>query len=101
VTAPLEGASSTIKLADGRQLGYAEWGAETGETVVFDLHGGPGCRLSVSGDKAVIAQSTVRWVTLDRPGLGLSWPQPGRTVADFPADLGQLADHLGIEPPWV
>jgi pimeloyl-ACP methyl ester carboxylesterase len=27
----------------------------------------------------------------------LSWPQPGRTVADFPADLGQLADHLGID----
>ena len=89
--------ASTLLLRDGRQLGYAEWGAATSDTAVFDLHGGPGCRLSVSGDLATIAASSLRWITIDRPGLGLSWPQPGRTVADFPADLEQLADQLGID----
>jgi pimeloyl-ACP methyl ester carboxylesterase len=64
---------------------------------VFDLHGGPGCRLSVSGDLETIAGSGRRWITIDRPGLGLSWPQPGRTVADFADDLAQLADHLAID----
>ena len=85
-----------MALGDGRHLGYAEWGAASAETVVFDLHGGPGCRLSVSGDLHVIAESGVRWITVDRPGLGLSWPQPGRSVADFASDLAELADHLGV-----
>jgi pimeloyl-ACP methyl ester carboxylesterase len=85
-----------MRLDDGRELGYAEWGAAAADTVVFDLHGGPGCRLSVSGDAHVIAQSGVRWITVDRPGLGLSWPHPGRKVADFASDLEQLADHLGV-----
>ena len=86
-----------IRLGDGRELGYAEWGSAASDTVVFDFHGGPGCRLSISGDVEVIARSGVRWITVDRPGLGLSWPQPGRTVADFAADVEELADHLGID----
>jgi pimeloyl-ACP methyl ester carboxylesterase len=86
-----------IRLGDGRELGYAEWGAVASDTVVFDFHGGPGCRLSISGDVQVIARSGVRWITVDRPGLGLSWPQPGRTVADFAADVEELADHLEVD----
>jgi len=85
-----------MALGDGRHLGYAEWGATSADMVVFDLHGGPGCRLSVSGDLDVIAKSGVRWITVDRPGLGLSWPHPGRSVADFASDLEQLAGHLGV-----
>ena len=69
---PQDRSSQVMVLNDGRQLGYAEWGADAGENVVFDLHGGPGCRLSISGDADVIAQSGVRWITIDRPGLGLS-----------------------------
>ncbi len=86
-----------ITLSDGRELGYAEWGTDRSDVVVFDLHGGPGCRYSLSGDLSVIASSGLRWITIDRPGLGLSWPKVGRTVADFPADLVELADALGIE----
>ena len=94
----VDGRSSLVTvLADGRQVGYAEWGAQEAERVVFDLHGGPGCRMSVSGEHDVIAGSGVRWISVDRPGLGLSWPSPGRSVADFASDLGELADGLGIE----
>ena len=85
-----------VRLRDGRDLAYAEWGAPASDIVVFDLHGGPGCRLSRSGDAQVIARSGVRWITVDRPGLGQSWPQPGRTVADFASDLEELAHHLGV-----
>jgi pimeloyl-ACP methyl ester carboxylesterase len=87
----------TFTLSDGRQLGYAEWGADSSDTIVFDLHGGPGCRYSVSGDVETIAASGVRWITIDRPGLGLSWPKLRRTVADFASDLAELADALAID----
>ena len=32
----------------------------------------------------------------DRPGIGLSDPQPGRTLLDWSADVGQLADQLDL-----
>ncbi len=101
MTSPDDRSALTLQLRDGRELGYAEWGAPaeatTSEAPVFDLHGGPGCRLSVSGDLATIAACGRRWITIDRLGLGLSWPRPGRTVANFPDDLAQVADHLGID----
>ncbi len=91
-----EDLSQSMVLRDGRQLGFAEWTAGS-ETVVFDFHGGPGCRLSVSVDVEALSPLGVRWVTVDRPGLGLSWPKPGRTVADWADDVVELADHLGVD----
>ncbi|HEY1741155.1 MAG TPA: alpha/beta hydrolase [Acidimicrobiia bacterium] len=88
--------AQTMLLSDGRQLGYAEWGAPDGGLVVFDFHGGPGCRLVVSCDPHELDQS-VRWISTDRPGLGLSWPQPERRLVDSVADIAELADHLGVD----
>ena len=34
---------------------------------------------------------------MDRPGYGLSDPQPGRTIVDGVADLLAVADHLDID----
>jgi pimeloyl-ACP methyl ester carboxylesterase len=87
-------------LGDGRQLGYAEWGSSESEDVVFDFHGGPGCRLLVACDPDEL-DGTVRWISTDRPGLGLSWPQPGRTLVDFAADISQLANHLSVDRFFV
>ena len=39
----------------------------------------------------------LRVVARDRPGCGRSWPQPGRSMADWPNDVAALADALGIE----
>jgi len=39
----------------------------------------------------------VRFIVPDRPGFGLSDPQPGRRVMDWPADVGELLAHLGID----
>lgn len=86
-----------LRLADGRMLGFAEWGDPDGELVVVDFHGGPGCRLSVSVDPDELTELGVRWLTVDRPGLGLSWPQPGRRVVDFVDDVVSLLDHLRVD----
>jgi pimeloyl-ACP methyl ester carboxylesterase len=39
----------------------------------------------------------VRLITTDRPGSGLSTYQHRRRILDWPADLVQLADQLGIQ----
>jgi pimeloyl-ACP methyl ester carboxylesterase len=35
-------------------------------------------------------------IALDRPGYGLSDSQPGRAITDWPSDVAEAADQLGI-----
>jgi pimeloyl-ACP methyl ester carboxylesterase len=83
-------------LDDGRELGFAEWGDADGQ-VILDFHGGPGCRLTPAADPSGLVGSGLRWITTDRPGLGLSWPCGDRTVADFVEDIRGLLGSLSIE----
>ena len=39
----------------------------------------------------------LRLVGIDRPGYGLSTPQPGRTIAGWVPDALAVAAHLGID----
>ncbi len=41
----------------------------------------------------------VRLVSVDRPGLGVSTPAPGRTIADFAVDVEQLVEGRGWATP--
>jgi pimeloyl-ACP methyl ester carboxylesterase len=84
-----------VRLRDGRALAYAEWG-DPGGVPVFFFHGTPMSRLYCP-DQAVTASSRVRLVTVDRPGIGRSDVLPRRTFADWPDDVVQLADALGID----
>ena len=84
-----------IRLGDGRRLAYSEWGEPRGRCV-FLFHGTPHSRLFCP-DEAVTASSNVRLVTVDRPGIGGSDVLPRRTLADWPLDVVQLADALGVE----
>jgi len=43
----------------------------------------------------------IRFISADRPGHGLSDPQPDRTMLDWPEDIDFLADRLGIETFYV
>ncbi|MEE9513366.1 MAG: alpha/beta hydrolase, partial [Anaerolineales bacterium] len=43
----------------------------------------------------------VRLISTDRPGHGISDPQPGRKLLDWPDDIGQLADRLSIDRFYV
>ena len=87
--------NQTLPLADGRTLGYAEYGALDGKPLMF-FHGGGGSRwLAELYDKAALRQG-IRVIAPDRPGMGLSDPQPKRRLLDWPKDVVQLADHLGL-----
>jgi pimeloyl-ACP methyl ester carboxylesterase len=85
----------TLRLHDGRTLGYAEYGAATG-TPVFVFHGSPGSRLQVRAAHVPALARGIRVIAPDRPGLGLSTRKRGRAIADWPDDVRELADALGI-----
>jgi pimeloyl-ACP methyl ester carboxylesterase len=86
----------TLRLPDGRTLGFAQWGDPAGSPI-FGLHGTPGCRLNRHPDNAKIAATGARVITYDRPGYGASDRHRGRVVNDCVADVAALADHLGID----
>ena len=83
-----------IKLRDGRSLGYAEFGSPTGNPIF--LFNGSVSRLFYPLDDSVAVSANARIITVDRPGIGLSTFKPNRTLLDWPADLEELADALGI-----
>jgi len=87
---------SEIKLADGRALGYAQYGKPNGKPVFF-FHGTPSSRLLRHPDDNLTASLGVRLITIDRPGYGKSDDQPKRQLLDWPEDVLALADSLGIE----
>ena len=83
-------------LTDGRRLGYAEFGDPEG-TPIFFFHGGPGSRLTGELLAAAARAVGIRLIALDRPGFGLSSFQPGRSRAEWPSDVLELADVLDID----
>ena len=86
----------TIRLPDGRQLGYAEYGDPKGMPLLF-FHGTPGSRLRLSHIDHLARDLGVRVVAPERPGLGLSDFQPKRTLLDWVHDVEVLADRLWLE----
>ena len=86
----------TIHLRDGRSLGYAEYGAPEGKPV-FHFNGFPGTRLEAKLIAAAAARTGVRLIGIDRPGMGLSDFQSGRQILDWPNDVIELADALGLD----
>lgn len=87
-------ANQTIALADGRRLGFAEYGPAQG-LPVFLFGGASGRYLKPCSDD-LLDQVGVRLILVERPGYGLSDFQPKRTLLDWPEDVAQLADHLGL-----
>jgi len=85
-----------IKLADGRKLGYAEYGAPNGKPV-FHFHGSSSSRLEHPPDTNMLLNQDIRVITADRPGHGLSDFQHNRQLLDWPDDVTALADYLGID----
>lgn len=86
----------TLRLRDGRFLGYAEHGNPTGKPL-FWFHGFPGSRLEPQFLHETAAKRDVRVIALDRPGMGLSTFKRARTFLDWPDDVAQAADLLGID----
>jgi pimeloyl-ACP methyl ester carboxylesterase len=91
---PIDERSQTVTLSDGRRLGYTEFGSPEGKPVVF-LHGTPGSRM-FHLPRWLEPSIGLRIISPDRPGMGLSDPQSGRCLLDYPADVQELVDSLGI-----
>jgi pimeloyl-ACP methyl ester carboxylesterase len=81
-------------LGNGRAVGYSEWGDPDGAPVLGFL----GTSLSWLAHLGHDAPRSagVRLVLVDRPGYGMSDLHPGRTLLDWPRDVEELADALGI-----
>ena len=87
--------TQSLRLRDGRQLAFVEYGDPSGKPVFF-IQGTPSSRL-LHPDESITRELGVRLIVFDRPGFGLSDYQPQRTLMDFPNDLAELADARGIE----
>jgi pimeloyl-ACP methyl ester carboxylesterase len=86
----------TAVLLDGRRLAWSAGGDGDGVPIVY-LHGAIGTPVRRTPElDALIASLGMRYIAVSRPGFGGSDPSPGRRIADFPADLEQLADRLGL-----
>ena len=85
-----------LRLPDGRQLGYACYGATQGREV-FYCHGLPGSRYECQLADAPARALGIRVVAPDRPGYGLTPLEGDRPLRDWPQDVACLADGLGID----
>lgn len=86
-----------LRLADGRNMAYKEYGDLNGESV-FHCHSVVGSRLELPFDtQKICVKKSVRLIVMDRPSYGASSPDPKASFVQWPNDLVQLADHLNIE----
>jgi pimeloyl-ACP methyl ester carboxylesterase len=83
-------------LSDGRDLAVQFAGPPDGKAV-FAFHGIPGSRLLPPAVETVATEFGVRFIGTDRPGFGRSDFQHGRTILDWPIDVAELADALGLD----
>lgn len=86
-------------LPDGRRLGWAEWGPVDGTPVLLIPGAATSRWLGFGAD--TVGPLGARLISVDRPGLGVSTPAPGRSFADLAADVGRLAETLGLDRPPV
>ncbi len=87
---------ATLRLRDGRALGMASVGKNDGPPI-FYFHGHSSSRLEVRLWAEFAARLGVRLIALERPGIGRSDLKAGYRLLDWPADVVEVAEGLGIE----
>ncbi|MET0302248.1 MAG: alpha/beta hydrolase, partial [Methyloceanibacter sp.] len=90
-----ERSSQVLRLADGRRIGFAEYGDAEGQPVLA-IHGTPGSRLMFALTDTTARERRLRIVAPERPGYGLSDFQLQRSLAEAASDLEQCANALGL-----
>jgi pimeloyl-ACP methyl ester carboxylesterase len=85
-----------IRLEGGRCISIREYGNPSGKPVLY-FHG----ILSSSVEPAYIAdeirQSGLRFIAIDRPGIGGSTYYADRTITDWVKDIEKITHHLGLD----
>ena len=88
--------TQSIILKDGRRLGYAVYGKADGYPIML-FHGTPGSRLWFAEDDEMTLALGLRLIAPERPGYGISDPKKSRTILDWPDDVAELAEQLGLQ----
>ncbi|MGC7097504.1 alpha/beta fold hydrolase [Amycolatopsis lurida] len=78
--------STTV--GDGRRLSWAEWGPSDGHPVLFFSGAAMGRDLAFGTD--LVRSRGIRLISVERPGLGDSDPDPGRTLDSWVDDVRAL-----------
>jgi pimeloyl-ACP methyl ester carboxylesterase len=86
-----------IRLRDGRILAFVEYGAQSGQPIIY-CHGVPSSRVegNLIVNNAMATALGLRVIVPDRPGVGRSQQQTNRRIMDWPNDVRDLADALGL-----
>lgn len=87
--------ASLLTLRDGRTLAYLAVGPADGAPV-FHFHGHGSSRLEALALADAADRARVRLIGFDRPGIGFSDPKEGDRLLDWPRDVAEAADRLGI-----
>jgi pimeloyl-ACP methyl ester carboxylesterase len=85
-----------VRVAGDRELAVEVCGDSSG-TPIFLLHGTPGSHRGPRPRTSVLYRLGVRLISYDRPGYGMSTPQPHRSIGDAAGDVRAIADELGLE----
>ena len=86
--------TKSVATQDGRHLTYLEVGHPDGPLVIHN-HGGPSSRLEARLFADSASKNRLRFICVDRPGIGQSSPQKARTYAGWADDMTTIADALG------
>jgi pimeloyl-ACP methyl ester carboxylesterase len=89
-------ATRIYTLADGRHLSYLDLGNPAGRPLFF-FHGNPGSRVEGIAFDEAAKEYGYRVIAPDRPGQGGSTYYKKRRLLDWPEDVRQMADGLGID----
>ena len=85
-----------VKLANGEQMGFAEFGPEDGEPIVL-IHNIAGSRLQLPVHEQRLFDQHVRLILPDRPGIGLSGRPENFSMQGWADNLIELLDFLKLE----
>ena len=84
-------------LPDGRRLAYREFGPTSSRPLLY-FHGTPASTHNwyLGHDAEALERLGIRTFAIDRPGIGGSDPQPGRTLRSWADDVRAFADALEL-----
>jgi pimeloyl-ACP methyl ester carboxylesterase len=84
------------RLDDGGLVGYADCGDPDGDPLVL-CHGFPNSRVFGALFDPAARDLGIRVVAPERPGIGVSDPDPDRELTDWPTDLAAVTEALDLD----
>ena len=87
----------TLKLDDGRLLGYIETGDLKGKPLIL-FHGLHSSRLKAKCIEREMYTKGIRLICFDRPGMGLSMSKTLRFLSNVDKPIPGLSKHISLIP---